>query len=214
MEVRHGVVGFFRTGGDGGGVKLLFLLLSVALVLACVAGCSADPSLSSIKVAGVARFVFLLLRVRAGHLFLCCFVFAASDGFSVTDDGDGMRSPFPTGDLLVAGADLFLLSFALPGWLCAFIGFKVPRTFRGAGFCSSCQAFGVLQCSGRRIFSGHRFSCWWWRMVLSLFFFVDGMVDVLSVASVRRGSATVTALATYPRLWGSMARRTVDLDGF
>ena len=51
-------------------------------------------------------------------------------------------------------------------------------------------------------------------MVLSLFFFVDETVDVLSVASVRRGSATVTALATYPRLWGSMARRTVDLDGF
>ena len=51
-------------------------------------------------------------------------------------------------------------------------------------------------------------------MVLSLFFFVDGMVDVLSVASVRRGSATAMALATYPRLWGSMARRTVDLDGF
>ena len=125
-----------------------------------------------------------------------------------------LQVPFPTGDLLVAGADLFLLSFALQGWLCAFIGFKVPRTFRGAGFCSSCQAFGVLQCSGRRIFSGHRFSCWWWRMVLSLFFFVDGMVDVLSVASVRRGSATATALATYPRLWGSMARRTVDLDGF
>ena len=101
-----------------------------------------------------------------------------------------LQVPFPTGDLLVAGADLFLLSFALQGWLCAFIGFKVPRTFRGASFCSSCQAFGVLQCSGRRIFSGHRFSCWWWRMVLSLFFFVDGMVDVLSVASVRRGSAT------------------------
>jgi len=51
-------------------------------------------------------------------------------------------------------------------------------------------------------------------MVLSLFFFVDGMVDVLSVASVRRRSATATAIATYPRLWGSMARRTVDLDGF
>ena len=51
-------------------------------------------------------------------------------------------------------------------------------------------------------------------MMLSLFFFVDGMIDVLSVASVRRGSATTTALATYPRLWGSMARRTVDLDGF
>jgi hypothetical protein len=49
-----------------------------------------------------------------------------------------------TGDLLVAGADLFLPSFALQGWLCAFIGFKVPRTFRGASFCSSCQAFGVL----------------------------------------------------------------------
>jgi len=32
MELaRHGVVGFFPAGGDGGGVKLLFLLLSVAV---------------------------------------------------------------------------------------------------------------------------------------------------------------------------------------
>ncbi|KAG2658910.1 hypothetical protein PVAP13_1KG354100 [Panicum virgatum] len=92
--VHHGVVGFFPAGGDGGSVKLLFLLLSVALVLACVAGCSADSSLSSIKVAGIVRFVFLLLCERAGHLFLCCFVFGAPDGFSVTDDGDGLRIYF------------------------------------------------------------------------------------------------------------------------
>ena len=108
MELaHHGVVGFFPA--DGGGVKLLFLLLSVALVLGSVAG------LSSIMVAGVVRFVFLLFCERAGLLFLCGFVFGAfrrgPHGFFDSGDGDGMRIYFRSLVSVLAAADCFSSSF-------------------------------------------------------------------------------------------------------
>ena len=88
-------------------MKLWFLLLSVALVLGSVAG------LSSIMVAGVVRFVFLLFCERAG-LFLCGFVFGAfrrgPHGFFDSGDGDGMRIYFRS-LVSVLAADCFSSSF-------------------------------------------------------------------------------------------------------
>ena len=81
---------------------------TVALVLGFVAG------LSSIMVASVVRFVFLLFCERAGLLFLCGFVFGAFQrgphGFFDSGDGDGMRIYFRS-LVSVLAADCFSSSF-------------------------------------------------------------------------------------------------------
>jgi len=78
-------------------------------VLGSVAG------LSSIMVAGVVRFVFLLFCERAGLLFLCGFVFGAFQrgphGFFDSGDGDGMRIYFRSLVSVLAAADCFSSSF-------------------------------------------------------------------------------------------------------